>query len=281
MRKLLIGCSAFILAVATASCSDEKDPTPAAISVTQAADDDELTLSSPDTLESGAVEIRFQNQAQLPVSAEVIGIEGNHTVAEVLEVTESEGAPIPSWLKPAGGLPTTRPGRTATATLELEEGTYFVIAQADSDDEETAEPPPPVSKTVNVSGDSGAALPSADATITARDYTFEAEDLKAGANEVRFQNEGDEIHHLVAFPIAPGRSIDEVRTFMESEGEGEGPPPVDFTGGVEAPVLDSDKALVTTLDLYAGQYSFVGARQDRAGLPPHVAKGMQTALTVS
>jgi plastocyanin len=280
MRKLVIICSAFVLAVAMTSCSSDKDPTPAAVSVTQASAGDTLTLSAPDTLESGAVEIRFQNQAQLPVSAEVIGVEGSHTVAEVLAVTENEGAPIPSWLKPAGGLPTTEPGRTTTATVELEEGTYFVIAEADADDEEEAEPPPPVSKTLRVSGDSGASLPSADATVTAKDYSFEADGLKAGANEIRFENEGDQIHHLVAFPIAQGRTIDEVRTFLETEGEGEGPPPIDFAGGAEAPVIDSGKALVTTLDLREGKYAFVCFIQDRAGGPPHVAKGMLTEVTV-
>lgn len=70
-------------------------------------------------------------------------------------------------------------------------------------------------------GDGGAGLPGADTTITAKEYAFEVGELKAGANEVRFQNDGKEIHMLVAAPIAPGKTIDDVRTALAAEGEPE------------------------------------------------------------
>lgn len=41
-------------------------------------------MSAPDSVESGAVEIRFQNQAQRPTRLELIGVKGTHTADEIL-----------------------------------------------------------------------------------------------------------------------------------------------------------------------------------------------------
>lgn len=280
MQRLVVACTAFVGAAVLAACGGDKDPTPVAVAVTQASGGGELTLSAPDTIKSGAVEIRFQNQAQAPADVELIGVEGTHTADEILAVINSEGGPIPPWLKPGGGVATTPPGQTATATVELDEGTYYAITSVDSDSEDDSGPEP-ASKMVMVSGDGGASLPSGDVTVTATDYAFRAGELKAGANQVRFENDGKEIHHIQAFPMAPGKTIDDVKAAFAEEGEPQGPPPVDFEGGVGTAVLDANKALVTTLNLKSGKYAFVCFIQDRAGGPPHAVKGMLQEVTVA
>ena len=132
-----------------------------------------------------------------------------------------------------------------------------------------------------MSGDGGGSLPSADTTITAKEYGFDVGDLKPGVNEIRFENDGKEIHHVVAAPIAPGSTIDDVRTFFQTEGEPTGPPPVDFESAAQTAVVDSGKALVTTFNLQAGKYAFVCFIQDRQGGPPHFTQGMLQEVTVS
>ena len=276
--KVLMALTTFLAATVLVACAED-EATPVALAVTQASDG-ELTVSGPDTVEAGAVEIRFQNQARGPADAELIEVEGNRTADEVLEVLDSNGGPIPSWFKAAGGVGRTPPGQTATATVELDEGSYYVVSEVEVVDEDD-EGSPPATKSLRVSGDGGGNLPGADATISAEDYRFEVGGLQAGRNEVRFENKGREIHHVVAAPIARGSSFDDVRAFFQTEGETAGPPPVDFTGSVGTAVIDPGKALVTTLELKAGKYAFVCFIQDRAGGPPHFAKGMLQEVTVS
>ena len=278
MHKLVVACTAFVGGALLAACGGDKDPTPVAVALTQASGGGTLTLSAPDSVESGAVEIRFQNQTQGPARVDLIGVEGTHTADEILEIIDSEGGPIPPWLKPAGGLSTTPPGQTATATVEVEEGTYYVISEVESEDDSG---PAPASKMLMATGDGGASLPSADSTVTATEYRFDVGELKAGANEIRFRNNGKEIHVLVAAPMAPGKTIDDVRTAFEAEGEPQGPPPVDFEAAVGTGVLDAGKSLVTTLNLKSGKYAFICFIQDRAGGPPHAVKGMLQEVTVA
>ena len=280
VRRLALAGSILAAGSLLAACSsDDKAPVPIAVVLTQAGDG-ALSLSAPDTTKSGAVKISFKNDGQGPASAEVIGFEGTHTVDEVLEVLGGdEGGPIPTWLKAAGGVGSTAPGQTSTATIELVEGSYYVIGQAESEDE--SEGPRPASATLQVSGDGGAKLPSAGTTIVTTDYAFKVDgDLKAGANTVRFDNDGNQIHHIQAFPITPGSSFDDAKAFFLTEGEPAGPPPLDFEGAVGTAALDAGAALVTTMDLKAGPYAFVCFIQDRQGGPPHFTKGMIQEVTV-
>ncbi len=279
MRKsLVILCSLFAGGALLAGCGGDEDPTPVAVVLTQAAGGGDLTLSGPDTVKSGAVEIRFQNQAQGPADAALIGVQGTHTGDEVLEVLSNQGGPIPPWIKFNGGTGTTPPGQTATATVELDEGSYYLQSAVESEDDG---PPTTASKALRVSGKGGGSVPKGDVTITATDYAFDVGTLKAGANEIRFENKGKQVHHLQAFPINPGRSIGDVRTAFEAEGETEGPPPVDFAGNVGTAAVDQDQALVTTINLNAGKYAFVCFISDREGGPSHYTKGMLQEVTVA
>ena len=45
-------------------------------------------------------------------------------------------------------------------------------------------------------------------------------------------------------------------------------------------IIDGGESLVTDLELQKGKYAFVCFIQDRAGGPPHVAKGMIQEIAV-
>jgi len=101
------------------------EPTAVSLSVSKSGSTYELT--APDSLEAGLAEILLQVDA--PASeqhdAQLVRVEGEHTLAEVLEVGSSdEGAPTPSWLFAAGGVRSTAGGKTSTVTQVLEPGTY-------------------------------------------------------------------------------------------------------------------------------------------------------------
>ena len=121
--------------------------------------------------------------------------------------------------------------------------------------------------------------------IGATEYAFEVSGLKAGKNEVLFQNEGvDQIHMaaILEFPegIDEAKAQETVKNFAN-----EGPPPpgtpetkdVAFGG-----IFEPGGGSLFSVDLKKDRvYAIVCFVQDRAGPPPHVAKGMVKVTKVA
>ena len=245
-----------------------------------------FSLSAPRSSRAGVTEITLKTPSgdETQHDAQLVRVEGNHTVDEVLRfIAAGEGAPTPDWLFAAGGVGLTKSGETGTATQQLTPGKYFILDTGEpegddvksyAEDGATAE--------LTVTGEAGGgALPKGDAKVTARDYTFTASGLKAGTNDIEFDNAGKELHHLIAFPYRKGTKLADVKkAFMEEEGESSGPPPLDFEGGTGTAVLEGGTKQVARLSLKRGKYAFVCFVSDRRGGPPHVAKGMVVEATV-
>jgi len=247
------------------------------------------SLEFPSSIKAGLVDITLRNEDTAPRSAQIIRVEGDHTVDDVLKIIDAEEAgKIPSWMQDGGGLGSVEPGGSATATQVLAPGKY-VIWDDEGGDEGPSNSELGAKGEFTVTGPAvDAELPARDATVTATDegqgedkeYDFEFAGLKAGANEVRFENTGDELHHALFFPMRRGVTIKQVEDAFAAEGEPEGPPPVDFENAVGTSVIDGGIAQNISLDLKAGKYAVVCFISDREGGPPHAAKGMLKELTV-
>lgn len=248
------------------SSSSSSSPTKVAIKVTESGKTSKLEL--PSEIEAGLTELTFENTGKRPHSAGLIRVEDDHTPEEVGKVIMTEGGPIPEWLAGGAGLGTVPPGKSKTVTQVLEPGTYYAM------DDEGGEGAPSDFVKVEVTGEGGGELPSAPASIVASEYTFKADGLKAGKNEVTFDNAGEELHHIIAFPFNKGASTAAVKKFFSSEDEPSGPPPVDFEKGDSTAVIDGGEKQVVDLELVKGKYALICFIQDRAGGPPHVMKGM-------
>jgi hypothetical protein len=122
--------------------------------------------------------------------------------------------------------------------------------------------------------------PDTAGAITAKDYTFEIEDVEAGDNIVQFQNQGREFHHIVAAPVAPGATVEDATAFFESEEEPTGPPPIDFEAIVTSAVIGPGQDIRTTMNFQPGQYVLACFISDRGGGEPHVALGMISSAQI-
>jgi hypothetical protein len=195
---------------------------------------------------------------------------GDHSLAEVLAVTQAAPGPIPRWLRTAGGVGGTPPGETRSSTQALPEGRYYVIGSS-------GEGRPATASLEVEGGDPSGELPETGARIVAREYAFTATGLAAGRNRIVFENAGAEPHHVVAARLRPGKGLAEVRNFIRRES---GPPPADFASAVTTAVLDGRTRQVTELDLKRGRYALLCFVQDRKGGPPHIARGMAAVAAV-
>jgi len=282
-RGLVLATACGALALAGCGGDDEgKDDgggeaKPLAVELKQAGPA-EFTITAPTSAQAGAVRIDFRNGSKVPAETQLIKVDGDQPADQVIkEIFDAgEGAPTPPWAHAAGGVGGTAPGASGTATQVLEPGTYHLFGLPDTEDENVK----PAVTTIKVEGEGGGELPDAPATITAEDYGFVTDGLKAGKNTIRFENAGKEPHHVIAAPFAPGATIEDVKAFAMTEGEPEGPPPVDLENTRNTVVLDGGVDQVTEIELQKGKYALVCFISDRAGGPPHVAKGMLAEVDV-
>lgn len=284
-RRMLATVAGLALAGGLAAgCGDDDEATdsgeaasaPASLEITASESGKEVTLQTPESAEAGLTEITFANEGSKPHEAQLLRVEGDHDEAEVLEALDaaSNGEPFPEWFFGGGGVGTTPPGESLTVTQELEGGnTYWVV-----DTEASGQPP---IAPIEVTGESaGEALPETDSIVSAIDYGFETEGVTAGET-VTFKNEGEQPHHMIAVPFTDEEAtIEDVEAFFKEEGEGDGPPPVDFRNGVSTSVLEGGTEQVSSASFDSGRYALVCFIADRQGGPPHIAQGMIDELEV-
>lgn len=263
-------------ALTFAACGDDEDDEKEASEAVLAAFEltgtgDKLKMSGPSSVEAGVVRVDFKNSSNDDGGATILRIDGAHTAAEAIKAGQAwgdGGKTLPDWVRFVGGTATVRPGRSASSVQNLPAGNYAGVDI--NTNAYTA---------FKVSGEGDGELPSTDATITAREYSFETSGLKAGDGQVLFTNEGKEPHFALAAPIKPGKTLADVRKSLQEE-EASGPPPIIEKETVETGVLDGGESQVVDLKLRKGKYALVCFVPDRKGGPPHAFKGMVSEATV-
>jgi hypothetical protein len=251
-------------------------PQPAKVTITATATGDQVSFDMPAQIQPGATELSLVNKTKEQAEFQIVQLDEGHTLAEFFPALQSEELTIPPWLHVVGGIGETSPEETRTAVVDLKAGTYAWFSDQTPEQEGAS----PMYKrggegTFEVTGDpTGAQLPATTAQITAKelapdDYRFEATGLKAGSNQITFNNTGSEIHHIVIARLADGATIDQAHEFFATQ-DYKGPPPVDFEASEITAAIDAGGKEVETVELQSGSYALLCFLPDRAGGPPHV-----------
>jgi hypothetical protein len=288
-RSRALALGALALGLSFAACGgDDDEPSsepaaqkPTTISLTTTEQGDKVSLKLSGSPKAGPATINFKNEGKSPHEAQLIRVEGNHSEKEMLKALEeaSSGKPIPEWFRAGGGAGTTRPGTSTSVDVELVPGTYYALdtETPEGDGEGTPAFARGGITSFKVAGTASGDLPSAPATVSAKEYSFDASGLKAGKNQIAFENTGAEPHHIIAVPMTPGATIGEVRKFLNTE---KGKPPIKFEQTQSTSVIDGGTTENVELELKSGKYALLCFISDRAGGPPHAAKGMISEATV-
>lgn len=270
LSRSLLAVTSVVAAIGLASCGDDDGDSIADLLIVATDSEDGARLEMPSSVPAGVTRIEVENSGERDHDAQLIRVEGEHSADEVYRAIRSSGRGLPDWLTFGGGAPPAERGETASAVQVLEPGSYVAFDTESFDQSSLAE--------FEVTGEADGDLPATDATISAFDYGFEADGLEAGAGEIFFENTGDEPHHMRAAPLREGATMEDVREFIENE---EGRPPVDLSRGVSTAVLEGGTSQVVELELDAGAYAMLCFIADRAGGPPHIAKGMIAGADVA
>lgn len=252
-----------------AACGSDDDEAQS-LTVTATGSPKATQIELPASAEPGLAEITFENKTKAENEAQMVFVEGEHSAQEVVKgiASASRGGPFPPWFFAAGGAEA-GPDQTAIITQVLKPGTYYAISTAAD-----APPKPDDLQAMKVSGEeSDDELPETDATITSIDYGYETEgELKAGENEITFENTGAQPHHILANQLAEGATIEEGERFLKTQ-KGKSPFTGDQDDTVSTTVLDGGRSQIVTLDLKEpGTYALYCFISDRTGGPPHLIK---------
>lgn len=297
----LLAGTAIVLALAACGGSEEESgsaapgakeapPKPAVLAVTETQPSkDRYAFEGLKAVPAGPARIDFTTRARGEHQLQLARVEGNHSEAEVRKILLADDSAIPEWLHAAGGVTgvTSQAGRSTTQVLPP--GRYYAL-----DDDSQGEPVPSAAErgafaAFEVTGEAKSAkLPRATATVTATDtadhkHAFEVSGLKTGENTLLFKNESkEELHHIIAFPLLPGRTAQDAKRFLETQGKPSGPPPIDFENGDSTAILDQGTEMVTTLNLAKpGDYVLICFLPDRDGKgKPHFEEGMLKQISV-
>jgi hypothetical protein len=252
------------------ACGDDDDDggtsQPQAFEVQASEEGRETRVTAPESVNPGAVEIRFTNDGERDHSVQIIRIGDGHTAAEVKKAgdawAQGQGE-LPDWIGFVGGVGSTRPGGTGTATVDLSAGEYVAYDVEGEGGTPYAE--------FTVEGDEGEALPDVPARIEASDYDFAATQLEAGSQPVLLTNSGEEPHHLAAAPLKQGQTEADVTRYIKSE---KGPSPIVESKAFDTAIVSGGESAVVDLRFESGDYALLCFIPDRKGGPPHALKGM-------
>jgi hypothetical protein len=114
-------------------------------------------------------------------------------------------------------------------------------------------------------------------TVTASEYAFAAPDsVPAGLTEIRLENRGTEMHHVLLIRLDGGKTMSDL--FATMKGDGPLPSWAREVGGPNTPGPGGES--VAILRLSAGRYAMICVIPSADG-KPHVMKGMAKEVIVT
>lgn len=229
MQHVTRGSLWIAVIVALSACAAEKDAPPPELASTApnvvSLTATEYAFDAPDTVAAGWTTFRLANQGGEVHYGHIVQLDSGRTVQELVdayaEAIRTSG-PRPKWVKRFGGPGGSAPGSTASVTQHLEPGNYVWICPVE---DSTGAPhfgkgefKSFVVRPADPAVAQRAAAPEADMTIGLQDFSFALDSpLVAGRHTVRVHNAGVEPHDLVILRLAPGKTIEDIRTWLNPE----------------------------------------------------------------
>ena len=216
------------VAFITACNGEDKTPSPAVAApvpnvVSLTATDG--TISAPDSIPAGWTTFRMANHGNEVHYGHIVRLDDGRTPKDLVGAYAEAirtSAPRPAWVKRFGGPGGAAPHDSSSVTQQLEPGSYVWICpvedSAGTPHFTRGETKPFVVFPVAANAAASAGAPTSDATISLADFSFTvAAPLKAGRHTIHVQNGGAEPHDLNLMKLAPGRTIEDVRNFLNPE----------------------------------------------------------------
>lgn len=260
----------------------------------------------PATIDGGWTLLTLENQGKMDHHAFLLQPTGEATIEEVQAALETPdlGA-ILAVATAIGGCPGVAPGERASVVMNLAPGEYILIC-AIPDDEGTPHYMLGMQSVIEVAARAGNALPAfAETKVTMVDFGFEGQPAETSAGSTLWEvfNDGDQVHELQVFRLAPGVTFDAIAAefgVVPGASPSASPSPMDmemaspaaspmaspemagppFTGAGGAGPMSPGSTVWAVLDLEPGDYFSICFVPDAESGAPHFMLGMIAPFTV-
>ena len=252
-------------------------PTAAVVSVTAS----DFSFAAPDTIPAGLTTVKLRNAGKEAHQVVFMRIDSGKTMADIAAIMKDPNAKVPGWLYFPLGANGIVPGDSGNATATLTPGHYVLVCFVPSPDG-TMHVNKGMARPLEVKASSGpaAADPTADVTITEKDYTWDiSAPITAGTHTFRVENAGPQPHEVQIYQLGPGKTAKDLQAWMTAGMKGE--PPAKPVGGFIGPMPVPGEHGFFTTTLAAGKYVFLCFFPDQKDAKPHVMHGMMKEVTVS
>jgi hypothetical protein len=236
----------------------------------------DYAFDAPASIPGGVVTLHLVNQGKDLHHLQLIKLGEGKTADSAVAAFKSQGPP-PAWMTDVGGPNAPVPGGEFSLTTNLEPGNYVIVCFVDTPDHV-----PHLAKgmvhplTVTASTTPDAPLPTADATLTMKDYTFDfAPPISAGKHVVKLVNAGPQPHEVLIVRFPEGKKMGDLMKWAEKY---QGPPPALPLGGSTAVTPGKDQYV--SLDLEPGHYGMLCFVPDAKDGKPHLMHGMAKEFDV-
>lgn len=255
----------------------------------------EYTFTAPDSIPAGWTTFRLANHGNEVHYGHIVQLDQGRTVAEMVdayaEAIRTSG-PRPGWVKRFGGPGGTAPGDSSSVTQYLEPGSYVWICPVEDSGGHPhfakGEFKPFVVGAADPAVANRGAVPEASMVIRLLDFSFAVDSpLTAGPHTIRVENAGVEPHDLVVMKLAPGKTVEDVMTWMNPEqarrpGQADEPAPSleslgTLAGGIA--VIAPEMEAYFEADINPGEYVLICMTTAPDGRS-HIEHGMIRQLSV-
>ena len=264
------------LSLTLAACNQVPLPTPPALPEIAVLASDSGVLA-PATLESGLVAVTLKNSGQRVHYAELARLRANATRAQVQAALDThDAAALDLLLIEAGATSDVDPGGSNRVILDLAVGSYLLLDAGLTPDAANV-----IAGSLTVTQRAGLPVPdpASGLKVVGKDFAYEMPGtVKAGAQLWQFVNAGQQTHELLIVKLHDGKTIADVKTFLDGSNPDFSNAPGDPVGG-NAPVSGGVREFFT-VSLAVGNYVVLCGVPDPATQKGHFDLGMMTAFTV-
>lgn len=272
MKKLSLVVLLLLFSLAGSLLAQAEIPT---VTITATAE----SLTAPETIPAGWVEISFESAGEAPLFGIMGRLDDDATMDDFMGALMGMMSGETGVIPPATfiGAPAAMPGSTQSATYNLVAGNYVLLNVAGEEPQIT---------TFVVEGEAADIdfEPEADLTVSLVDFAFALPvELPAGEQTWLIENLGEQWHELIVIPVPDGTTLEDAMSLlMAVEGEAEGDGSMPEFAAVWSPMSAGEKAWFQ-VDLAPGTYlvsCFIeDANSDEHAI--HAALGMVQIVTVT
>jgi plastocyanin len=245
----------------------------------------DFSYTGPSTVEAGVTTVTLENVGKETHQAQIVRINDDKAFSDLTTALATGDPTAALGIVTLGGGPTAVPaGQTGETTQNLEPGNYAFlcfIAGADGVPHLAKGMIMPLTVTGTASGGT---VPAGDATVVAKDFSFDVPTaVSAGAEHTfTFTNEGPQPHEAGIVKLTGGMTVEQLQGMFTaspapSGEEPQGPPPFEDYGGIGAIAPGATASLKATLEP-GQQYAFICFVPDPATGKAHAELGMIAAI---